>query len=81
MECDFTFVRTSTFYQEGDGNYEKKTCEFSINSVDDGGEKTPVGYVRDFDMSVYVGKTDEPCTIEFDECDFPETSIKVEWTI
>jgi hypothetical protein len=80
MECDYVFQRTSTFYEEADGSFEKKICDFTIYSIMDSGERILVGSAV-YDMSVHVNKENEQAKIEFENSTVKDCSIELEWTI
>ena len=75
------FKKISSFYSK-DGNflYEPKMCIFKLIILDSNEEEREIA-IQEVNMAPYVDREAKEETIYFDQSEFPNTSIEVEWTI
>lgn len=83
MDIDEVFERVSSFWTKDGKIFEKKTCDFIINMIDEdtNDSSQKIGEVKDYDMSSFVKKNDIETTILFAGAKFESTELTVKWTI
>lgn len=83
MDTQYTFCHVCSFTsQPNNMGFERRTCEFEFVCTDEeSGEQKVLAKIEDVDMSSYVGKQNKYRMLKFRDCEFPNTFVKLTWTI